>query len=235
MAPAFIKKHYLFPGSVFLFRKDIKGMKKIKRDLNDIKTIPYNDTFSLKDFCENYAKTLDEKIYDIQTCDDQSIQIVFLERHLPHIIGLHHYQDKKHPNKLLRGIHNLSGQNGFDNMIEEAISFRDLQTSRNKSIWNNKKNKKRVLSMHLIPDIIRTSKLYLVDGNLKGKLNATHILESTLTNTCYSLCIEEDLKLNRFGTNYCCISNLIDDSIVKKKIEDGTLKEIKIKRILKKD
>lgn len=210
-------------------------MKKYKRNLNNIKSIPYNDTFSLKEFVENYTNIMNESLYELHTIDSQLIQIVFLERHLPHIIGLHHFIDRNAKNPLLRKIHNLSGQDGFDNMIEECITFDDLINSRKGSVWKNKKNKKRILSMHLLPDIIRNSTLYLVDGSLKGKINAKYILKSTLTNTCYSLCIDEDIKLDRLGEHYCCISNLIDDSLVNKLIKEGYFKQINLKRIIKKE
>jgi hypothetical protein len=206
----------------------------IKRDLNQIKYVPYNDNFTLKDYAENYSKTLHEKVFEIQ-CDNETINLVFLERHLPHIIGLHHFVDKNSNKDLLRKMHNLSGQDGFDNMIDGYITFNDLKNSRNGKLWKDKRNKRRILTMHLIPDIIRESTLYLVDGKLKGKINAKYILKSNVTNIMFALCLDEDIRLDRFGENYCCISNLIDDNMIKKKIDNNELKQIDIKRIIKKD
>lgn len=206
----------------------------IKRDLNQIKYIPYDNSFSLMDYTLNFNKTLHEKIFEIE-CETETINLIFLERHLPHIIGLHHFIDKNSDNILLRKKHNLVGQDGFDNMIDGAITLSDLQKSRNGHIWKDKKLRKRILSMHLIPEIIRNSTLYLVDGEVKGDIKAKYILKSSLTNTMFALCLDEDIKLNRLGKNYCCISNLINDSIIKKKIENGDLKSIPVKRIIKKD
>lgn len=207
--------------------------KRQPQNLNTIKYIPNENKYTLMDYAINYSKTLHEYIYELET-DHGKIEIIFLERHLPHIIGLHHFSDKKSPNILLRNPHNLAGQDGFDNLIEGNITMQDLMNSRKGVIWKNIKNKKRVLSMHLIPDMIRNSTLYLVDGKLKGEIKAKYVLKSNLTNTCYSLCIDEDIRLNRLGTTYCCISNLIDDSMVIKNIESGHLKEISLKRIIKK-
>lgn len=81
-------------------------MGKIRRDLNNIKYIPYDNSFTLKDYCENYNSTLNDMIYEIQF-ENENIQIIFLERHLPHIIGLHYYKDKNSENRLLRKGHNL--------------------------------------------------------------------------------------------------------------------------------
>ena len=41
-------------------------MGKIRRDLNNIKYIPYDNSFTLKDYCENYNSTLNDMIYEIQ-------------------------------------------------------------------------------------------------------------------------------------------------------------------------
>lgn len=79
--------------------------------------------------------------------------------------------------------------------------------------------------MHLIPDTIRNSSLYLVDGVLKGEIKAKYILKSELDNTCYGLCIDEDLRLNIFDKTYCCISNLIDDNKVASMTEENKLKK----------
>lgn len=116
-------------------------MVQITRELNNIKYIPYNEQFTLEDYCNNYIDTLNEMVYEIQT-NSQNIDIVFLERHLPHIIGLHYYQDKNANNKLLTKHHNLIGQDGFDNMICGNITFNDLKHSRGGKVWKNKKNKK---------------------------------------------------------------------------------------------
>lgn len=62
-----------------------------------------------------------------------------------------------------------------------------------------KKYEKKGVSMHLIPEIIRNSTLYLVDGEVKGKIKAKYILKSNLTNTMFALCLDEDIKLNRLG------------------------------------
>lgn len=209
-------------------------MGKIRRDLNNIKYIPYDNSFTLKDYCENYNSTLNDMIYEIQF-ENENIQIIFLERHLPHIIGLHYYKDKNSENRLLRKGHNLFGQDGFNNMICGNITLEDLKNSRGGSVWKNKKNKKRVLSMHLIPEMIRNSSLYLVDGTLKGSIKAKYILKSNLDNTCYGLCIDEDIRLNVLGTTYCCISNLVDDNKVLTMIDENKLKKIPIIRIIKKE
>lgn len=209
-------------------------MKNSKRDLNNIKYIPYDNRFTLRDYCENYISTLDKMVYEIQL-DDRIIEIVFLERHFPHLIGLQHFIDKNSRNKLMKKKHNLVGQDAFDNMISENIMLDDLKNSRGGTVWKNKRNKKRVLSIHLIPEIIRNSTLYLVDGNLKGNIKAKYILKSNLNNTCYSLCVDEDLKLNFYGTTYCCISNLIDDHKVASMIEEKQLKILHVKRIIKKE
>lgn len=206
----------------------------MKRDLNQIKYIPYDNSFTLADYAENYTKTLNEKVFEIQ-CEREVINLIFLERHLPHIMGIHHFIDKKSKNKLLRKTHNLSGQDGFDNIINGLITLEDLQFSRNGKIWNNKNNKKRILSAHLLADIIRNSTLYLVDGKLKGSINAKYILKSNISNIMFALCLDEDIKLNTLEKKYCCISNLVNDSIIKKKIENNELKPIKMKRILKRD
>lgn len=89
----------------------------------------------------------------------------------------------------------------------------------------NKRNKDRVLTMHLIPEIIRNSTLYLIDGNLKGKINAKYILYSRYNKKYYTLCIDEDIKLNRLGKNYCCISNLINDNHIISLVEEDKLKK----------
>lgn len=205
-----------------------------KRDLNQIKYVPYDNSFSLIDYAKNYTKTLHEKIFEIQ-CDTEVINLIFLERHLPHIMGLHHFIDKKSKNSLLRKTHNLIGQDGFDNLIDGSITLDDLRFSRNGKIWTNKKNRRRILSIHLLPDIIRNSTLYLVDGSLKGSINAKYILKSNIDNIMFALCLDEDIKLNTLEKKYCCISNLIDDSIIEKKIENNELKQIKVKRIIKRE
>ena len=205
-----------------------------KRDLNQIKYIPYDNSFSLIDYSENYTKTLHEKVFEIQ-CDTEVINLIFLERHLPHIMGLHHFADKKSKNKLLRKDHNLVGQDGFDNLIDGSITLDDLRFSRNGKIWGNRRNRRRVLSIHLLPDIIRNSTLYLVDGNLKGDIKAKYILKSDIDNIMFALCLDEDIKLNTLEKKYCCISNLVDDNIIKKKIENNELQQIKVKRIIKRE
>ena len=40
---------------------------KNNRILNNIKYIPYDNSFSLIDFAENYVHTLDEKVFELQT------------------------------------------------------------------------------------------------------------------------------------------------------------------------
>ena len=209
-------------------------MKTNKRNLNNIRYIPYDNTFTLKDYCENYRTTLNEMVYEIQL-NDEKIEVVFLERHFPHLIGLHHFIDKNSKNKLMKKRHNLVGQDAFDNMIFEDIILDDLKSTRGGTVWKNKRNKKRVLSIHLIPQIIRNSTLYLVDGSLKGDIKAKYVLKSNLNNTCYSLCIDEDLKLNICGTTYCCISNLIDDNKVISMINENKLKKLEVTRIIKKE
>ena len=72
-------------------------------------------------------------------------------------------------------------------MICGNITLEDLKNSRGGSVWKNKRNKKRVLSMHLIPEMIRNSSLYLVDGTLKGSIKAKYILKSNLDNTCWGI------------------------------------------------
>lgn len=41
--------------------------RKIKRELNNIKYIPYDNSFTLKVYYENYVSTLNKIIYEIQT------------------------------------------------------------------------------------------------------------------------------------------------------------------------
>ena len=207
---------------------------KNNRILNNIKYIPYDNSFSLIDFAENYVHTLDEKVFELQTVEG-NIEIVFLKRHLPHIIGLHYFVDRKSKNQLLIKKYNLQGQKGFNNIYSGFITLEDLKSSQGGKIWKNKRNKDRVLTMHLIPEIIRNSTLYLIDGNLKGKINAKYILYSRYNKKYYTLCIDEDIKLNRLGKNYCCISNLINDNHIISLIEEDKLKKIEIKRVIKKD
>ena len=49
---------------------------KNNRILNNIKYIPYDNSFSLIDFAENYVHTLDEKVFELQTVEG-NIEIVF--------------------------------------------------------------------------------------------------------------------------------------------------------------
>ena len=77
--------------------------------------------------------------------------------------------------------------------------------------------------------------MYLIDGSLKGKINAKYILYSRYNKKYYTLCIDEDIKLNRLGKNYCCISNLINDNHIISLVEEDKLKKIEIKRVIKKD
>ena len=77
---------------------------KNNRILNNIKYIPYDNSFSLIDFAENYVHTLDEKVFELQTVEG-NIEIVFLKRHLPHIIGLHYFVDRDRKSTRLNSSH----------------------------------------------------------------------------------------------------------------------------------
>lgn len=52
---------------------------KNNRILNNIKYIPYDNSFSLIDFAKNYVHTLDEKVFELQTVEG-NIEIVFFKK-----------------------------------------------------------------------------------------------------------------------------------------------------------
>lgn len=47
-----------------------------KRDLNQIKYISYDNSFSLIDYSKNYTKTLHEKVFEIQR-NTEVINLIF--------------------------------------------------------------------------------------------------------------------------------------------------------------
>lgn len=200
--------------------------------LSNANKILYNniDLYYYAKFYETYFNDTFFRVY----FDNSSIDIICLERHFPHLIGLHHFRDINSKCKLMRKPKELERNRGFDNIINRQIVMRDLQNSRGGKVWSNRKNKKRVLCVHLLRKLLYNSKIYLVDGNIKGKVNAKYIFVSQIEKDVFNICVDEDIEYDRLDKSFCCISNLIENDSRIGLYTDGC-KELKVKRIEQRD
>lgn len=206
-------------------------MKNTEKPFNE-KKIMNKDIPALYEYMRYFNDTLNDTLITICT-DQEEIDIIFLQRHIPHLMGLHHFLDKKSKNHLMRYKNQLVRNEGFKNMYNGDITWDDLIRSVNGSIWKDKKMRKRALALHMIREIVMTGDIYKIDNQVKNRIRAKYIIKYISDSTTLYLCIDEEEELDRLDKNYCCISNLIDDNIVKKLV-DG-LEPMKVKRTIQYD
>lgn len=190
---------------------------------------------SLVEYMTYFEENLKDTCFDIVT-ESEEFSVIFLERHIPHLLGLRYFKDKNSPNVKMQQKRQLEGTAGYYNMLNGHIEITDLIQSRKGKQWSV--YKKRVLSLNVIKHILMYGEYYVVDGNIRGHVNAKYLVRGNVSNTDINLCLELDLRYDRFGKPYCCISNLVNDKQVKKLIEHETDKHItrlNVKRIIQKD
>lgn len=183
-------------------------MDDIVEKLDKAETIIYDD-IDLYSYAKHYEIFLSGTYFRVRFENNDYIDILCLERHFPHFIGLHHFLDKKSKNKKMRYKDQLQRNAGFNNILNRKILLEDLQKSNNGKTWKRKEFKKRVLSIHLLKKLIINSDVYLCDGKIGKKLNTKYIFLSNIKKDYFNICVDEDIEYNRLGNNFCCISNLI--------------------------
>ena len=186
----------------------------------------------MKDYADYFDNVLNETEFVIRT-EHGEFSIILLERHVPHLIGLHHFKDMN-SKTILKRSRQLAGDVGFLNMKNGNITIEMLARSRGGTIYR-RNMKKRVLSLNMIRKILIHGDYYNADGIVKGNVNAKYIVSYEEDNVRFSLCIEEDIKYDRLGHNYCCISDLINDNYIKKEINEGRINKLDIISITHKD
>lgn len=184
-------------------------MHDLVEKLNETETILYNG-IDLYSYAMHYKTFLDGTYFRIYFENNGYIDILCLERHFPHLIGLHHFLDKKSKNKKMRYKDQLQRNAGFNNILNRKILLEDLQESNDGKKWKRKEYKKRVLSIHLLKKLIISSEVYLCDGIISKNLNTKYIFLANIKKDYFNLCVDEDIEYNRLGNNFCCISNLIE-------------------------
>lgn len=183
-------------------------MHELVEKLNKSERILYNG-IDLYSYAMHYKMFLSGTYFRIYFESNDYIDILCLERHFPHLIGLHHFLDKESANKKMRYKDQLQRNTGFNNILNKKILLDDLQKSNNGKQWKRKEYKKRVLSIHLLKKLIISSDVYLCDGKVSKSLNTKYIFLANIRKDYFNICVDEDIEYNRLGNNFCCVSNLI--------------------------
>lgn len=201
-------------------------------NLQSAHKIIFNNRPPLSFYMHDFINILDETVLSIETTEE-NFDLLFLKRHIPHLMGLHYFQDKKSKNKLLTMEFQLKNIKGFINMANGLIKWSDLELSRGGTVW--KKYKLRALSIHLLKEILFNSDIYKFDGKIKNSVKGKYLMVSSINNTTFNIVVDEDIEYNRLDKYYCCISNLINDNEAKRIIQSGKVTKLEKKRFIHKN
>lgn len=174
--------------------------------LEQLKTIeqtPDEGDVSLKLLADFYEEYISNRSYELELGDGTILVFSAENRHFPHLIGLHKFQDKNHSNRLLHSKKQLKKDNGFNNLKNSRITLKDL-----KSVCGNTKRynnyKKRILNFPFSYQLLRESVFISYDKGAVEKntrINGDYIFVNDIGND----------KLHFFFID--CANNLIEEDV----------------------